>query len=332
MKLLRNKLVQATLSVAGLLFAIIAIGTGSPIHNPAGDTVAPAKVSLDAPPDNSFAGEKVPTHDFEVRERLERELIRNVYFHSASIIEIKRAGRWKNEIISILRQYNIPDDFFYLCVAESQLSNAVSPAGAKGYWQFLESTGKNYGLVINNEVDERYDPIKSTHAAAKYLRDAHNVLKNWTLVAASYNMGVGGVQGELARQKVKNYYDLFLNYETSAYVFRVLAIKFILENPVKYGFDLRKDEIYSPIRYRTVKVDKNIDNLVDFALQCSTTYKMVKVMNAWILSDKLTANAGSTWAVQIPFTTDFTAEELMVNDSGAVVPLADTAKVDTAGK
>lgn len=260
-------------------------------------------ISLDPPEDINFAGEPVPIRDFEVRERLETELIRNIYLHSSTIMNIKRAARWQAEMTSILAKNNIPKDFFYLCIAESHLTNATSPMGAKGFWQFIEATGKNYGLEISDQVDERYDPIKSTHAACKYLKDAYKVFGNWTLVAASYNMGIGGVQGQLKKQKVNNYYDLYLNRETSAYVFRVLALKTILERPEQYGFILKPEQLYKPLRYRVVKVDTTITDLVEFALQQGTTYKMLKVMNPWILGDQLkvpTGEAKRTYQLHIP--------------------------------
>jgi hypothetical protein len=218
---------------------------------------------------------------------MEQELIKYEFLHSATIMNIKRAARWKPEIGKILHQQGIPEDFFYLCVGESHLSNATSPMGAKGFWQFLEETGKNYGLEITDQVDERLDPIKSTEAACKYLKDAYKIFKNWTLVAASYNMGMGGVRKQLERQRVSNYYDLYLNRETAAYVFRILAIKTILEEPVKYGFNMSKGQLYAPLRYNLVTVDTTINDLVSFALAQGTTYKMVKVLNPWILNDKL---------------------------------------------
>ena len=188
-------------------------------------------ISVNPPKDVNFAGEVVPMYDFEVKERLDRELIRNTYYHSATILIIKRSNRWKRVMLPILKEKGVPADFFYLCVAESHLTNAVSPAGARGFWQFMKPTGLNYGLEITNEVDERYNVVKATYAACDYLKDSHRRFKNWTLVAASYNMGVGGVSSQLSRQEVDSYYDLYLNKETSAYVFRILALKSILEDP-----------------------------------------------------------------------------------------------------
>ncbi|MFN8397855.1 MAG: lytic transglycosylase domain-containing protein [Bacteroidia bacterium] len=244
-------------------------------------------VSLDPPADLNFAGEPVPLRDFEVKERFEQELVKYTFLHSATIMNIKRAARWKPEISKILRREGIPEDFFFLCIAESHLSNATSPAGAKGFWQFIEGTGKLYGLEITDQVDERYDPIKSTEAACQYLKDAYKIFNNWTLVAASYNMGIGGVKKQLERQRVGTYYDLYLNRETAAYVFAILAIKTVLTDPAKHGFDLKPYQLYAPLQYNVMTVDTTIPDLITWSLVQGTTYKMVKVLNPWILGDKL---------------------------------------------
>lgn len=278
------------------------------------------KVSLDPPNDLNFSGEVVPMRDFEVKERLDQELVRYIYFHSATIMNIKRAARWKPVMTKILRENGIPEDFFYLCVAESHLSNATSPVGAKGFWQFMEETGKNYGLEVSKEVDERLDPLKSTVAACAYLKDAHKRFRNWTLVAASYNMGVGGVQGQLNKQRVSSYYDLYLNRETSAYVFKILALKTILENPESYGFDLRKDQLYKPLRYKEVEVTESIESLIDFALERGTNYKMIKVLNPWILGEKLTIPAGESYMVALPLDSNMPEgmESMLPSDTNAL--------------
>lgn len=263
-------------------------------------------ISLDPPNDLNFAGEIVPLRDFDIQERLDKELIRYIYYHSATIMNIKRAARWKGRIVNILKREGVPEDFFYLCIAESHLSNATSPVGAKGFWQFMPATGKGYDLEITDQVDERYDPIKATEAACKYLKDAHRMFKNWTLVAASYNMGMGGLRKQMDKQRVGNYYDLYLNAETSAYVFRILAIKTVLEHPEQYGFELTKQQLYAPLSYRTVDVDTSITDLVAFAEQHNTTYKMLKVLNPWILGDELilkkpaAGESGKVYKVAIP--------------------------------
>ncbi|MEM7035984.1 MAG: lytic transglycosylase domain-containing protein [Bacteroidota bacterium] len=289
MSSIRTKIIYFLLPVSLLGVGIILVGSVKNDDNSAlaGLATQATTVSLDPPNDLNFAGEIVPLHDFDVKERLDKELIRYIYYHSATIMNIKRAARWKPEMQRILKEEGVPQDFFYLCVAESHLQNAKSPVGALGFWQFMKGTAPSYGLEISDQVDERLDPIKATYAACKYLKDGYRMFKNWTLVAASYNMGMGGVRGQLRKQKVDNYYDLYLNRETAAYVFRILAIKTILSAPEDYGFELKKNQLYRPLRYKTVKVDSTIDDLITFALDHGTTYKMMKVLNPWILKDRL---------------------------------------------
>ena len=186
-----------------------------------------------------FAGEKVPVRRVDIRERLDRELLSNSYFHSNTMLLIKRANRYFPVIDTILRSEGVPEDFKFLALIESSLDPiAVSPAGAVGFWQFLKSTGSEYGLEVNNEVDERYHLEKSTRAACRYFKKAYEKYGSWTLAAASYNIGQRRITEELRRQKVDNYYDLLLVDETSRYVFRILAIKQILNDPFAYGFEL----------------------------------------------------------------------------------------------
>lgn len=327
---LRSKIVYFLFPVLLLIGAIALVGTsGSPeSQDLRGLSSHATTITLDPPNDLNFAGEIVPLHDFDVQERLDKELIRYIYYHSATIMNIKRAARWRGEMTKILRKNNVPEDFFYLCVAESHLTNATSPVGAKGFWQFMPATGKGYDLEITKQVDERYDPIKSTYAACRYLKEAHRKFGNWTLVAASYNMGMGGVQKQLDRQKVDSYYDLYLNKETSAYVFRILAIKTVLENPESYGFDIPKEQLYSPTRYQTVTVDSTISSLVEFAQTHGTTYKMLKVMNPWLLKDELIVGTDKDgnpkqYKIKIP-------KGASIPDSAINEMLPDSAAADSA--
>ncbi len=290
MKTLRSKILYFLFPFLLLGGSIVLIGSVQNGTNSSLKTLSShaTMVSLDPPANLNFAGEMVPMRDFEVKERFEQEMVKYTFLHSATIMNMKRAARWKPEISKILRKEGIPEDFFYLCIAESHLTNANSPAGAKGFWQFLEGTAKVYGLEVTEQVDERYDPIKSTEAACKYLKDAHKIFHNWTLVAASYNMGMGGLKKQMDRQRVSSYYDLYLNRETSAYVFAILAIKSILEEPVKHGFSLAGNQLYAPLSYRVMEVDTTIPDLITWSLAQGTTYKLVKVLNPWILGDKLT--------------------------------------------
>ena len=196
-------------------------------------------ISPEIPTDLSFAGERVPIENFEVYERMDREFLVNTYFHSYTILSIKRAERWFPVIEPILKEYNVPDDFKYLAVIESGLANVVSPVGATGFWQLTEDSANKYGLEVNSQVDERYNVEKSTEAACKYILDAYNEFKTWTVTAASYNFGTNGIERQIIKQKSSNYYNLVFGDETSRYVARIIAMKEILNNPKKYGFDIK---------------------------------------------------------------------------------------------
>ncbi|MBQ3832673.1 MAG: lytic transglycosylase domain-containing protein, partial [Bacteroidales bacterium] len=191
-----------------------------------------------------FCEERVPLENFDVYEALDYELVVNMYRHSATITYLKKAKRYFPEIEKVLKENNIPDDLKYLCVAESGLSNVVSPAGATGFWQFMKSAANEYGLRIDTNIDERYNHHKSVVAACKYFKDAYKKFKSWTLVAASYNMGMGGVSKSIESQKVDNYWDLLLNQETARYVYRIIALKLVMENPSTYGFNLDEKDLY----------------------------------------------------------------------------------------
>lgn len=236
----------------------------------------------------NFCGKDIKMDNFDIQERLDKELVVNTFYHSSTIQMLKRANRYFNEIEGILKNEGVPDDMKYLCLIESGLTQATSPSGAKGFWQFMPETAEQYGLIINNEVDERMHIDRSTRAACSYLKSAFRKFHDWTLVAASYNMGVAGLEGQLERQQVNTYYDLHLNNETSRYVFRILALKTIVENKKAYGFLLDEEELYSPIEVDRLLVEKPIPNLIDWAKEKGTTYRMVKLLNPWILGDKLT--------------------------------------------
>ena len=212
-------------------------------------------ISPEIPTYLEFAGEKIPTENFEVYERMEREFLSNTYWHSATILAIKRANRWFPLIEPILKKNNIPDDFKYLAVAESNLENVISPAGATGFWQFMKPAGEKYGLEINSQVDERYDVEKSTEAACKYLNDSYNMFGSWITAAASYNMGQDGIKEQQGRQKSNNYFNLVLNSETSRFVARIVSLKYIVQSPEKYGFEITEEKKYKPLAYDEVTLD-----------------------------------------------------------------------------
>ncbi|MEJ6616306.1 MAG: lytic transglycosylase domain-containing protein [Crocinitomicaceae bacterium] len=235
----------------------------------------------------SFCGEDFPLDNFDVRERLDKEIIVNAYYHSSTIQGLKRANRYFPEIEKILKENGVPDDFKYLCLIESGLVQAISPAGARGFWQFMPATAMEFNLEVNSQIDERLDISKSTVAACSYLRNAQNKFKNWMLTAASYNAGVGGIGSALEDQMVVRYFDLHLNNETSRYVFRILAMKIIFENPEAYGFSKEQIELYEPIPKRKVQVKNSISDLKQWAKANGSNYHILKVLNPWILTDKL---------------------------------------------
>lgn len=247
----------------------------------------------------TFAGEVVPLNDLEVRERLDRELTVNAYWQSSTIILLKRAHRFLPTIEKILKEEGIPDDFKYLCMAESSLDDVVSPSGAAGFWQFMKTTGIRYGLNINNDIDERYNLEKATHAACAYLRDAKALTGSWTAAAAGYNMGTNGIVNQLSKQKDSSYYNLWLNNETSRYVLRIVALKAIYEHPKDFGFYLTEEDLYPPYSYKTVQVDSSVD-WIDFAQQQNTNYKMLREYNPWIRDNNLYNKSKQIYEVKIP--------------------------------
>lgn len=247
-----------------------------------------------------LAGEIVPLDAFGVREALDRELIVNTYHHSSTMLYMKRAARWFPVIEPILAQEGVPEDFKYLAVIESGLDQVVSPAGASGFWQFMKGTAPQYGLEVNREVDERYHVEKATRAACAYLKEAHEQFGSWALAAASYNMGMGGVERALASQGVHDYWDLHLNSETARYVYRLLAIKHVFEEPAEHGFDLPADAMYAPYETRTIVVDKTIEDLAAFAIEQGTNLKGLKTLNPWLRDDRLPISTGNSYEILIP--------------------------------
>jgi membrane-bound lytic murein transglycosylase D len=252
------------------------------------------------PDELTFCDEKVPLKYFDVRESLERELLINSYYHSQTIMFLKKGNRFFNEIEPILKENDIPDDFKYLMVAESGFQDIVSPAGAAGQWHFLDATAREYGLEVNDEVDERYNLAKSTGAACRYFKESYAIYKNWTLVAASYNGGRRGVDRQIEKQGETNYYNLLFGEETGRYVYRILAIKLIFENPGKYGFSLSESEIYPLIPCKDIKVDSTINDIGEFAKSLGTNYKLLKIFNPWLRDKKLTNSSKKEYTIKIP--------------------------------
>ncbi len=247
-----------------------------------------------------FAGEPVPLSDPDVRERMDRELLVNTYWQSNGLLMFKRANKYFPVIEPILEKYGIPDDFKYLAVIESGLQNVVSPAGARGIWQIMPATAKEYGLEVNDNVDERYHLVKSTEAACRYLLESKERFGSWTLAAAAYNAGNAGINRRLSGQQVEDYYNLLLGEETGRYMFRILALKEILSNPKDYGFNFREKDLYTMVPSFNVEVDKPIDDLAAFALEYEINYKILKIHNPWLREPKLNNRSGKKYQIEIP--------------------------------
>lgn len=256
--------------------------------------------SVEIPATLDFAGEKVPIDNFWVRESLDRELLVNVYWHSNTLLMFKRAYRWFPLLEPILKANGVPDDAKYIALVESGFENTTSPAGASGFWQLMKATAESYGLEVNGEIDERFHPEKATVAACKYLKTAYAKYSNWTLAAASYNMGMKAVDDALATQQVSTYYDLYLNRETIRYVYRILAIKAIFQNPVRYGFYLRKCDFYPPIPTVSVTVDTTVTSWSAYANRNKSNYRILKEMNPWIVKGSLTNKDRKKYEIKFP--------------------------------
>lgn len=294
------------LTVAGLLFIATSLyftQNPSPLIYNDDNLKFPQDYKIISPkiPNNiTIFGEGVPLENFEVSERVDREILVNTYWHSATILAIKRAARWFPVIEPILKQNNIPDDFKYLAVVESNLENVVSPAGATGYWQFIKSAAKQYDLEVNDEVDERYNIEKSTQAACKYLNTAYSMFGNWTMSASSYNAGINGINKWSRLQKTTNYWNLVLGSETSRYVARIIALKLIMENPSAYGYDLKDGDLYKPLRFKEVALNTSVKDFADYAATIGINYKTLKLYNPWLRDTELKNKSGTTYQIKVP--------------------------------
>ena len=255
---------------------------------------------VDIPDELEFAGEKVPVNYFDIRESLDMELLVNAYWQSHTMLLIKRANRFFPVIEPILRENGLPEDFKYIAVAESDLTNAISPAQAVGFWQFVKPTAVEYGLEVNDEIDERYHLERSTAAACEFLKESYKLYGNWTMTAASYNAGRRGLNRQVERQKEDNYYDLLLNDETARYIYRLLALKLILNDPGKYGFIVEEEDLYHLIPCHQVTINGPVEDFADFAKEHGTSYKMLKMFNPWLRDNKLTNQKGKVYHINLP--------------------------------
>jgi hypothetical protein len=302
----RRKTVIMTIALTGAVVMIFWIAQG---FKESGSSTAITARQSDAeysiksfklPDVVTFAGEKMPLENFDTRESLEREILISAYRHSSTILIIKKANRYFPLIEKILKQYNIPDDFKFLVAAESEYSNMISPAGATGFWQIMPETGKEEGMEINQVVDERYSVEKSTIFACEYFLRSYEKYGNWTLAAASYNGGRARIDEQIDIQNQNNYYDLLLAEETARYIFRAVAYKLIIADPVSFGFDIGKDDLYPELKYYEVRVDSAITDMSVFAEKFGTNYKMLKFLNPWLRKPYLTPKPKKEYIIKIP--------------------------------
>lgn len=266
-----------------------------------GDHLTVLQTSL--PPSLNFCGEPVPMDRLEVKKRVEREVEKHLHYRANTRLLIRRANKYRPTILKVLREQGIPDDFFYLAVAESMLSNAVSSKGAKGFWQFMPATARHYQLEVSSGVDERFHLEKATRAACKYLKDSYKKYGNWSLVAASYNMGPSGLTRAIKRQQTDDFYQLKLNRETGNYLYRILGLKSVLSNPTRYGIkvnDLQFAHNAQPSTYRLVKVEENIDDLSEFAKEKGVSLQELKTWNPWLVANSLPVQGEKSYRLKVP--------------------------------
>ena len=289
---------KKVLTKKGVIIVLIATLGSFFIYGVVSDNTKYAPVGYNLKMD--FAGEEVPTFMADVQERLDKEMITNMNYHTNTTLVIKRANKVFPIIEPILAKYGVPDDFKYLAVIESSLVNAVSPAGARGVWQFMPATAKEKGMEVSDEVDERYHLEKSTEAACKYLVSAKEKFGSWTLAAASYNGGMNGISRKMEEQEVSDYYDLLLTEETSRYVFRILALKEIMSKSQKYGFSIPNEALYYSVPTKKIVIDSSITDLAKFAKTQGVNYKILKIHNPWLRDKKLTVATGKKYEIEIP--------------------------------
>lgn len=257
-------------------------------------------LGLNIPSKLDFAGELVPQNDYEIKESLEQEFFANKSWKSSSLVLFQKAQKWFPLIEPILKREGVPDDFKYIAVIESHLANVVSPMGAAGFWQLMPNTAQGYGLIVNPEVDERYDVEKATVVACKHFKDAYHYFHNWTLSAAAYNVGIGGIQKALKKQDTDNYYDLLLNNETGSFIYRILAFKTLLSNPTYFGINTKFKKSAKFPSFNIIKIDSSITNFTAFAKHLETNVITLKTFNAWLIGDKLSNPEKHHYEFKIP--------------------------------
>ena len=295
---MKNNIISALIGAGIVLTAVVIVSSSTDVLHPV--EARPSTVKpFELPEQMSIAGESMPIERLDVQESLDREILVNSYWQSNNLLMLKRSDKWFPVITPILTDEGIPEDFKYLALIESGLQNIVSPAGAAGPWQIMKTTGREAGLVINSEVDERYHMEKATRVACAYLKEAYGKFGNWTLAAASYNMGMAGTARRLEDQKVNSYYDLRLNSETARYIFRLAAVKHIHEHLSEYGYVYHQTEGYTLPDFDTVQVEGAVASWVDWAQERGMTYKDLRLYNPWIRSSKLTNSSNNTYSILV---------------------------------
>jgi membrane-bound lytic murein transglycosylase D len=300
-----SSLIHPFLYFTGILLIISIIFLAQSFTGNNSDNLIPERMpsliqSFNMPEQLEFAGEAVPVENFDTRESLDKEMLVNGYWHSRTLMILKKSKRYFATIEPVLKKYGVPDDFKYLAMAESGFENVVSPAKAAGVWQLLTSTATEYGLEVTSEVDERYNLEKSTEAACKYLLESYKQFGSWTMAAATYNAGRKGLETQIDKQKTNDYYDLLLNDETARYVFRLIAHKLIVENPAAYGFQLSEGDYYPIISTHDIAVETAISDIADFAVQHTSNYKIIKQFNPWLRQNYLSDKPGKIYYIKIP--------------------------------
>ncbi|GAL78210.1 MULTISPECIES: lytic transglycosylase domain-containing protein [Algibacter] len=299
------KIVQKTLALVGLL-SLCALFINAFQEAPTDENFETKLINdynvyaLQVPEKLDFAGEPMPLDNPDILERMDRELLVNTYWQSNGLLMFKRSKKYFPIIEPILAKHGVPDDFKYLAVIESGLTNAVSPAGARGFWQIMPATGRENGLEVNNNVDERYNLEMATEVACRYLLRAKEQLGSWTLAAAAYNAGNAGVSRRLKEQNVSEYYDLLLGEETGRYMFRIVALKEILSNPDTYGFNFRDKDLYTPVPTYKVEVDTAVTDFTKFAENYGINYKILKLHNPWLREPHLNNRSRKQYYIDIP--------------------------------
>lgn len=294
-------------------------------------------LGLNIPSNLEFCGEKIPANSMAIKEDLEQEFFNNKHWQSSAILFTK-AQKWFPYIEPILKQQGVPDDFKYVAVIESHLSNVISPAGAAGFWQLMPASAQNYGLEVSGSVDERLDVEKATRAACQHIKDAYAIFKNWTLSAAAYNLGIGGIQSALKRQNSDNYYDLLLNSETGSFVYRILAYKTLLSNPAHFGIKKKKLTYFAKIPLKTYKVDSSVTNIASLAKHFGCNKTLVKLYNPWLLGESLNNPDKKVYEFKIPknlkndyssYLSDLIGEDGVANDEKVIEIQPEISKTDS---